>query len=181
MKPRPVRQTDSTPEIRKCKMKQTSDEHSSSATVKWSTVPSAGGSLDHREAQPLTQPPEKSSGNTQHREDIFPTLEQTRENSKGVVRAYSSRPGGWEAGKGSPDPCAASPGASRHSQHWELDTSVGPSSGRAPLAAVRVQKELLHLRDIPKLGLLTHDVISRMLKDRGRKEHQTQVAQTDAG
>lgn len=59
MKPRPVRQTDSTPEIRKCKMKQTSDEHSSSATVKWSTVPSAGGSLDHREAQPLTQPPER--------------------------------------------------------------------------------------------------------------------------
>lgn len=58
---------------------------------------------------------------------------------------------------------------------------MGPSSGRAPLAAVRVQKELLHLRDIPKLGLFTHDVISRMLKDRGRKEHQTQVAQTDAG
>lgn len=66
MKPKPVRQTYSTQEIRKCK-KQTPGQHRSLAIVKQSTEPSAGRRLDHREAYALTEHLRESSGNTQHR------------------------------------------------------------------------------------------------------------------
>lgn len=46
--------------------------------------------------------------------------------------------------------------------------SAGPSSQRAPLAAVPVQ-ELLHLREPPEPGLLTRDVISTALNEQEQK------------